>query len=109
MNSTRSNSETTEVRTQPAPAFTPGPWVTDRTTDDRLAVRAESERFAICTFAPFVKNHEANAQLCAAGPAMHAALTEIEDTLRNAGSDADLDALAQLARAALLKAKATGA
>ena len=50
---------------------------------------------------------EANARLIAAAPTIFDALREIEDTLRNAGSDADLDALASLARAAI--SKATGA
>ncbi len=54
---------------------TPGPWVTDRTTVERkLAVRAADSQFAICTFEAFVKNHEANARLCAAAPDLFEAL-----------------------------------
>lgn len=59
-------------------AHTPGPWVTDRTTvEDKLAVRAADNKFAICIFEAFVKDHEANARLCAAAPDLYDALSDM--------------------------------
>lgn len=110
--------------------FTPGPWRLERPQDDlvdftKANIYGLISEKNVLGYVPKVRiiwtnstagggffsgiafvadDNIANGHLIAAAPDMFAALTEIEDTLRNAGSDADLDALASLAREAIARA-----
>lgn len=79
MSSARLNSETTEVRTQPAPAYTPGPWEIDGTKIMSTVAKNDWDEFVcvIDTRSAMSLNASNDIRLIAAAPDLLEALKGI--------------------------------
>lgn len=111
MVSTRDNSATTEIRTQPAPAFTPGPWEAALVADSyeqRSVYGPNNEHITYVVNGSAIPGRTtANARLIAAAPDLLEALRPFADMdflIVGGGSEAVI-AMCDRARDALNKAE----
>lgn len=85
---------------------TPGPWVTFKLNDGRIAVNSPSEEQHICQTVYEGTEHEANAQLIAAAPDMVEALKFVKSQIEKMPATGDIVQAVCKIDAALAKAGA---